>query len=96
MDALAPYDVILHSFENHIDIIPFDQITMYSGYLCGCPEVPYLPERCIRQFGVLQYIPPPAPVIDSDWISYDIFVDQIVQPTHPATFAAEATTDYLL
>jgi hypothetical protein len=94
MDALAPYDVILCSFENHIGIIHFDQITMFSGYLCGCPEVPYLPEKCIRQFRLLQYIP--APVIDSDWISYDIFVDQIVQPTHPATFAVEATTDYLL
>jgi hypothetical protein len=35
MDALTPYDVILRPFENHIGIIPFYQITMYSGYLCG-------------------------------------------------------------
>ncbi|MCI71853.1 hypothetical protein A2U01_0093116, partial [Trifolium medium] len=42
--------------------------------------------------------PPPAPayvVIDSDWIGYHISVDRIQQPTRPATYAAETTTDYL-
>jgi hypothetical protein len=50
--------------------------------ICVSPMVPYLPERCIRQFGLLQYIPAPViAVIDSDWIDYDISVDWIVQPT---------------
>ncbi|XP_045831042.1 protein MAIN-LIKE 1-like [Trifolium pratense] len=81
--------------------LPFDLVSMYSGYLRGCMVVRYLPERCIRQFGYVQYIPPPptsAPaidVIDSDWIGYDIAVDRIVQSTRPATYAAEAAADYL-
>ncbi|MCI87852.1 serine/threonine-protein phosphatase 7 long form-like protein, partial [Trifolium medium] len=52
---------------------------MYCRYLRGCTVVPYLPEMCIRQFGLVQYIPPPSPppapayaVIDTDWIGYHI------------------------
>jgi hypothetical protein len=75
---------------------------MYSGYLRGCAVVPHLPERCVRQYGFLQYIPPPPPpsapataIIDSDWIGYNISVDQILQATRAATYPAEATDDYL-
>ncbi|XP_045802465.1 protein MAIN-LIKE 1-like [Trifolium pratense] len=102
LDALTPDDVIWRSFQDHRAALPFDLVSMYSGYLRGCTVVRYLPERCIRQFGYVQYIPPPPPpapaidVIDSDWIGYDIAVDRIVQPTRPATYAAEAAADYLL
>jgi hypothetical protein len=63
-------------FESHSDIIPFNLIGMYSGGMRWCGiVVPHLPERCIRQFGYVQYIPPLPPVhvtidIDSDWIYY--------------------------
>ncbi|XP_045791204.1 protein MAIN-LIKE 1-like [Trifolium pratense] len=101
MDALTPDDMIWRPFQNHRAALPFDLVGMYSGYLRGCTVVPYLPERCIKQFGYVQYIPlppPPAPAIafvDNDWIGYDIVVDRIVQPTRPATYAAEAAADYL-
>ncbi|CAJ2645088.1 unnamed protein product [Trifolium pratense] len=101
LDALTPDDVIWRPFQNHRAALPFDLVSMYSGYLCGCTVVRYLPERCIRRFGYVQYIPPPPPpapaidVIDSDRIGYDIAVDRIVQPTRPATYAAEAAADYL-
>ncbi|CAJ2672966.1 unnamed protein product [Trifolium pratense] len=86
LDALTPDDVIWRPFQDHRAAFPFDLVSMYSGYLRGCTVVRYLPERCIRQFGYVQYIPPPPPapaidVIDSDWIGYDIAVDRIVQPT---------------
>ena len=75
---------------------------MYSGYLRGCAVVPYLPERCFRQFGYLQCIPPPPPAsapaiadIDSDWTDYDISVDHILMLTRPVRFDGEATDDYL-
>jgi hypothetical protein len=43
MDSLTPDDVIWRPFENHRGIIPFDLISMYSGYLRGCTVVPHLP-----------------------------------------------------
>ncbi|GAU43671.1 hypothetical protein TSUD_302340 [Trifolium subterraneum] len=53
------------------------------------PVVPYLPERCLRQFGFVQYIPPPphaAPsYVDIDRLSsgYHASVDRILQPCRP-------------
>ncbi|KAK2438685.1 protein MAIN-LIKE [Trifolium repens] len=102
MDALTPSDVIWRPFESHRGSIPFDLHTMYSGYLRGCAVVPYLPERCFRQFGYLQCIPPPPPAsapaiadIDSDWTDYDISVDHMLMLTRPVRFDGEATDDYL-
>jgi hypothetical protein len=101
MDALTPSGVIWRPFESHRGSIAFDPVTMYIGYLRGCPVVPYLPERCFRQFGYLQCIPPPPPpppaisVIDSDLIGYEISVDRILQLTPPARYVVEATNDYL-
>ncbi|MCI02311.1 serine/threonine-protein phosphatase 7 long form-like protein [Trifolium medium] len=64
--------------------------------------VPYLPERCLRQFRYLQSIPPPPPPlagayfeIDSNWIGYDISVDHILQSSRPARYFGEITADYL-
>ncbi|GAU35365.1 hypothetical protein TSUD_57140 [Trifolium subterraneum] len=101
MDALTPSDVIWRPFEGHRGSIPSDLITCFSGYLCGCTVVPYLPERCLRQFGFVQYIPPPphpAPSytdIDSLWSGYHTSVDRILQFTRPVRFDAETTVDYL-
>ncbi|PNY03588.1 serine/threonine-protein phosphatase-like protein [Trifolium pratense] len=101
MDALTPDDVIWRQFETHRGSIPFDPITLYSGYLRGCTVVPYLPERCIRQFGYVHYVPPPPPLarayaaIDSDLNGYHASIDRILQPTRPVTYASETTPDYL-
>ncbi|XP_045788568.1 protein MAIN-LIKE 1-like [Trifolium pratense] len=101
MDALTPDDVIWRQFETHRGSIPFDPITLYSGYLRGCTVVPYLPERCIRQFGYVHYVPPPPPLarayaaIDSDLNGYHASIDRILQPTHPVTYASETTPNYL-
>ncbi|GAU48768.1 hypothetical protein TSUD_406110 [Trifolium subterraneum] len=51
MDALTPSDVIWRPFEGHRGSIPYDIITCFSGYLRWCTVVPYLPKRCLRQFG---------------------------------------------
>ncbi|GAU22880.1 hypothetical protein TSUD_376910 [Trifolium subterraneum] len=102
MDALTPFDVIWRPFEGHRGSIPSDLITCFCGYLSGCTVVPYLPERCLRQFGLVQYIPPPPPHpapsytdIDSLWSSYHTSVDRILQLTRPVRFDVETTTDYL-
>ncbi|GAU23631.1 hypothetical protein TSUD_386200 [Trifolium subterraneum] len=102
MDALTPSDVIWRPFEGHRGSIPSDLITCFSGYLRGCTVVPYLPERCLRQFGFVQYIPPPPPHpapsytdIDSLWSGYHTYVDRILQFTRPVRFDAETTADYL-
>ncbi|GAU49002.1 hypothetical protein TSUD_382710 [Trifolium subterraneum] len=90
MDALTPSDVIWRPFEGHRGSIPSDLITCFSGYLRGCTVVPYLPERCLRQFGFVQYIPPPPPHpapsytdIDSLWSGYHTSVDRILQFSRP-------------
>ncbi|XP_058733496.1 uncharacterized protein LOC131605119 [Vicia villosa] len=46
-------------FEDHREIIPFDSISLYSGWLaCGTDTmVMYLPKRCMRKFGYVQTIP---------------------------------------
>ncbi|CAJ2651216.1 unnamed protein product [Trifolium pratense] len=101
LDALTPDDVIWRPFETHRGSIPFDLITLYSGHLRGSTVVPYLLERCIRQFGFVQYIPRPPPLapaysdIDSDWIGYHASVDRILQPTRPVTYASETVPDYM-
>ncbi|GAU28342.1 hypothetical protein TSUD_256700 [Trifolium subterraneum] len=102
MDALTSSDVIWCPFDSHRGSIPFDLVTCYSGYLRGCTVVRYLPERCLRQFGFIQYIPPPPPPqapafvdIDTEWVDNHVSVDRILQSTRPSTYAAEATPDYL-
>jgi hypothetical protein len=101
IDDLTPDDVIWRPFEGHRNIIPFDTICLYSGCLRWCgTTVPYLPERCIRQFGYIQYIPPPPPVIaiadvDSDWIDYHSSVERVLEPARIARYAWEVAPDYL-
>src|SRR4051812_25804524 len=68
-DAVGPYrlymdrtmhdDVTWRPFVNYAQIVPFDGIALYSGWLaCGTGiMVRYLPEQCMRQFGFVQRIP---------------------------------------
>ncbi|XP_045819521.1 protein MAIN-LIKE 1-like [Trifolium pratense] len=83
LDALTPDDVIWRPFEIHTGSIPFDLITLYSGYLRGCTYIPPPP------------LAPAYAAIDSDWIGYHASVDRILQSTRPVTYAYETAPDYL-
>ncbi|XP_058765807.1 uncharacterized protein LOC131639322 [Vicia villosa] len=52
-------DINWMSFEDHREIIPFDLLSLYSGWLAYGTNimVRYLPERCIRKFSYVQTIP---------------------------------------
>ncbi|XP_073223572.1 protein MAINTENANCE OF MERISTEMS-like [Cicer arietinum] len=100
LDALLLEDVVLTPYDgdraNHL----FVSISMFSGYLrCGGVLVPYLPERCLRQFGRIQCIPrdvPPMPDnIDWVWESTMRSTVETLRRLYPVvTFLGEVTTDY--
>nr|XP_004516315.2 protein MAIN-LIKE 2-like [Cicer arietinum] len=59
LDGLLLEDVVFTPYDDDRANHPFEDISMFSGYLrCGGVSVPYLPERCLRQFGRIQCIPP--------------------------------------
>ncbi|KAI5409504.1 hypothetical protein KIW84_055074 [Lathyrus oleraceus] len=52
LDELTPTDVIWRPFEDHRAWRVFDEICLYRGCLkWGETVVPYLPDKCLRQFG---------------------------------------------
>ncbi|XP_058774801.1 uncharacterized protein LOC131649073 [Vicia villosa] len=59
LDHTAHNDIQWTPFRDYGDVVPFDRIALYSGWLaCGANSmVRYLPERCMRQFGRVQMIP---------------------------------------
>ncbi|XP_027192459.1 uncharacterized protein [Cicer arietinum] len=71
-----------------------------EGYLrCGGVSVPYLPERCLRQFGriqcILRDVPPMSDIIDWVWQSTMRSSVETFQRLYPvATFSIEVTADY--
>nr|XP_012569061.1 uncharacterized protein LOC101496504 [Cicer arietinum] len=72
---------------------------MFSGYLrCGRVSVPYLLERCLRQFGRIQCIPrdvPPMPNnIDWAWQSTMRSAVETFQRLYPVATFPEDTADY--
>ena len=52
-------DINWTPFEDYREVVPFDTISLYSGWLaCGANMmVRYLLERCMRQFGFVKMIP---------------------------------------
>nr|XP_004506916.1 protein MAIN-LIKE 1-like [Cicer arietinum] len=71
LDALLLEDVVFTPYDddraNHL----FVSISIFSGYLqCGGVLVPYLSERCLRQFGRIQCIPHDVPLMPNsiDWM----------------------------
>src|SRR4051812_23280879 len=52
-------DVTWRPFADYAQVVPFDGVAIYSGWLaCGTGiMVRYLLERCMRQFGFVQIIP---------------------------------------
>nr|XP_004515477.2 uncharacterized protein LOC101488734 [Cicer arietinum] len=103
IDALTPADVIWRPWENHRGVIPFDDITLYTGHIRLCSTVAkYLPERCLRQFGYIQYIPsPPLPDparlfdVDVEWLGYVTPVTELFPKLRPATYPSECEDGYL-
>nr|XP_004500432.1 protein MAINTENANCE OF MERISTEMS-like [Cicer arietinum] len=103
IDALTPADVIWRPWENHRGVIPFDDITLYTGHIRLCSTVvKYLPERCLRQFGYIQYIPsPPLPDparlfdVDVEWLRYVTPVTELFHKLRPATYPSECEDGYL-
>nr|XP_004509810.2 protein MAIN-LIKE 1-like [Cicer arietinum] len=60
----------LMTYHRRLDALLLDDIFMFSGYLrFGGASVPYLPERCLRQFGRIQCIPRDVPRVPNsiDW-----------------------------
>ncbi|KAI5405223.1 hypothetical protein KIW84_052121 [Lathyrus oleraceus] len=98
----APADVIWCPFEDHRSWRLFDEICLYRGCLkWGETVVPYLPDRCLRQFGYRQYVPSPpldcmmATDIDVDWISYHQSVIAMIGPSTLATTPSDVEDGYL-
>ena len=102
LDELTPTDVIWRPFEDHRAWRVFDEICLYRGCLkWGETVVPYLPDRCLRQFGYRQYVPSPpldcmmATDIDVDWISYHQSVVDVIGSSSVATTPSEVVDGYL-
>ncbi|XP_058733598.1 uncharacterized protein LOC131605235 [Vicia villosa] len=58
LDRTVHDDIRWMPFTDYRDVVPFDCITLYSGWLeCGTNSmVRYLPEQCMRQFRRVQMI----------------------------------------
>ncbi|KAI5433553.1 hypothetical protein KIW84_020732 [Lathyrus oleraceus] len=102
LDELTPTDVIWRPFEDHRAWRVFDEICLYRGCLkWGETVVPYLPDRCLRQFGYRKYVPSPpldcmmATDIDVDWISYHQSVIAVIGSSTVATTPSDVEDGYL-
>nr|XP_027185958.1 protein MAIN-LIKE 1-like [Cicer arietinum] len=100
LDALFLEDVVFTPYDddraNHL----FVSISMFSGYLrCGGVSVPYLPERCLRQFGRIQCISCDVSSMPNniDWVWQTTMrsaVEAFRRLYHVATFPGEVNVDY--
>ncbi|KAI5395778.1 hypothetical protein KIW84_062093 [Lathyrus oleraceus] len=88
LDELTHADVIWHPFEDHRAWRQFDELCLYRGCLkWGDTVVPYLPDKCLRQFEYRQYFPSPPldsmmeTDIDVDWI--DGYLEWYYCVSHP-------------
>ena len=101
LDRLTPVDVVWRPFEDHRQFREFDELAYFRGGLCwGGTYVLYLADRCLRQFGLIQYIPrSPTDIIEADvdvnWIGYDQSVVDVVGHTTAVTFPSETVENYL-
>ncbi|XP_058784249.1 protein MAIN-LIKE 2-like [Vicia villosa] len=100
LDQLTPTDVVWRPFEDHKRHRAFDELSMYRDFLVwGDLHVPYLPNRCLRQFGYRQYIPPSPPAdtpssddIAVEWIGYDQSVANVIRDTATVRFPFDTAT----
>nr|XP_004510502.1 protein MAIN-LIKE 2-like [Cicer arietinum] len=100
LDVLLLEDVVFTPYDDDRANHPFVSISMFFGYLrCGGVSVPYLPERCLRQFGriqcILRDVPPMPNSIDSVWQNTMRSSVETFRRIYPvATFLEEVTADY--
>ncbi|XP_050889896.1 uncharacterized protein LOC127095220 [Lathyrus oleraceus] len=102
LDELTLADIIWRPFEDHRGWTQFDELYLYKGCLkWGDTIVPYLPDRCIRQFGYKQYVPSPPPDCrmdndtNVDWIGYHQSILVVIRPTKLATTPSDIEDGYL-
>nr|XP_004516166.1 protein MAINTENANCE OF MERISTEMS-like [Cicer arietinum] len=100
LDALLLGDVVFTPYDDDRANHPFVSISVFSRYLrCGGVSVPYLPERCLRQFGRIQCIPRDVPPMSDsiDWVWQSTMrssVETFWRLYPVATFLGEVTVDY--
>nr|XP_004490270.1 uncharacterized protein LOC101488483 [Cicer arietinum] len=100
LDALLLEDVVFTPYDDDRANHPFVSISMFSRYLrCDGVSVPYLPERCLRQFCCIQCIPRDVPlmsnIIDLVWqTTMRSSVAAFRRLYHVANFPREVIADY--
>ena len=103
LDGITGVDVCWRPFENHRVVRPFEQISLYSGYIRWGPIFHrHMPDRVLRQYGYVQTIPAhprdyrAAPLtpqqMDERWMQ---FASYCVQTGHVATYASECAEGYI-
>lgn len=87
LDRLVGEDIHFHTYVDHRETYPFDDIALYSGLLTYSSRMtyPYLPERIMRQFGYMQYIfkdpfmpAPPAMTRKDMNVMFDDYLNHMV------------------
>lgn len=62
LDTFPASSVIWRPYVEHYAHWPFPQVALYRGFIRHAGMIfPYLPDRVIRQFGRIQYVPDPPP-----------------------------------
>nr|XP_012568468.1 protein MAIN-LIKE 1-like [Cicer arietinum] len=92
LDALRDTDIIWTPNYDENSMTRFQSVSLFTGYIHWCSVmVPYLPERCIRQFGYTQHIPPTPPMlvvrdVDVEWSMYRNSVRSLRAKLHLAAY----------
>ncbi|XP_004496306.1 uncharacterized protein [Cicer arietinum] len=101
LDALRDTDIIWAPDYDQNAVTRFQSVSLFTGYIRWCfTMVPYLPERCIRQFGYTQHIPPTPPMlvardVDVEWSMYRNSVRSLRARLHPAAYPHECVEGYI-
>ena len=88
LDGLTVGHVRWTPFDDHREHHPYEERALYNGFIhCFSTPVRYLLERVLRQFGYVQYIPPPPPIfvtvedVDDMWEPWEEHVLDAVNLT---------------
>nr|XP_004506564.1 protein MAIN-LIKE 1-like [Cicer arietinum] len=101
LDALRDTDIIWTPNYDENSMTRFQSVSLFIGYIRWCSTiVPYLPERCIRQFGYTQHIPPTPPMlvvrdVDVEWSVYRNSVRPLRATLHSAAYSQECVDGYI-
>nr|XP_027187867.1 protein MAIN-LIKE 1-like [Cicer arietinum] len=99
LDALRDTDIIWAPDYDQNAVTRFQSVSLFTGYIRWCfTMVPYLPERCIRQFGYTQHIPPTPPMlvardVDVEWSMYRNSIPYVAAYVGPS-YDADAGPSY--